>query len=63
MKLLHCPFCGIKPRKRKFKFGVEITYWIECMNKLCPIQPSTFLGTVKYGKTLEKSIERWNTRA
>jgi hypothetical protein len=64
--LKSCPFCGVKPKIKEVNFHITPTdtptKWIECDNKKCLIQPSTFLRSSQYGDSLSISIKRWNKR-
>jgi len=56
-KILNCPFCGKEPDTR-ITFSVPI---ISCINKKCPINPCTWLGSNE-NSCAKVAIKRWNTR-
>ncbi|MCG2181448.1 Lar family restriction alleviation protein [Staphylococcus epidermidis] len=55
-KLKPCPFCGGLPNIR-YSFD---TLLIECTNKKCKLQPSTFMYV--HTNNAEKLIKIWNKR-
>jgi len=55
-KLKPCPFCGGLPDIR-YSFD---TLLIECTNKKCKLQPSTFMYV--HTNNAEKLIKIWNKR-
>ena len=56
LKIKPCPFCGGLPDIR-YSFD---TLLIECTNKKCKLQPSTFMYV--HTNNAEKLIKIWNKR-
>ena len=63
-KLLPCPFCGDRGIRRTIKWKTiepSVSYIVECRNKKCFVNPSTFLHYPK-SESMKEAISRWNTR-
>lgn len=57
IELKPCPFCGVVPNIRTYRYKYGIRYYVKCGNRDCDTMPHTFMWEKK-----QHAIDDWNRR-